>query len=289
MDYTKMLKPFILGGVTPTGELLGRGAYGNVFKVKYSIDCAAKEVHSILVDSMPQQEMKSIKDQFLRMSYLLSRCHHPNIVQFIGIYYSKAIPTIVTELMDCSLGTFVEQNAISLHSALSILHDVSLGVWYLHSRSPPIMHCDLTPNNILVNKTSMVAKVAGFGVAVEGTKGYMIAPGTVHFMPPEALVDEPRYGLPIDVFSYGGVALYTVVREWPGPSNLRREATEVERRLQYLDKMVGSAAVFRPLVEECLNNDPARRPTIEVVAKRIKDMKIYKDYHPETKVILRWQ
>ena len=41
----------------------------------------------------------------------------------------------------------------------------------------------------------------------------------------------------------------------------------------YLDKMIGDAKVLRPLVEECLNNDPTRRPTIENVSKRIKEMK----------------
>ena len=53
--------------------------------------------------------------------------------------------------------------------------------------------------------------------------------------------------------------------------------SEVQRRLQYLDKMIGDTEVLRPLVEECLNNDPARRPTIEVVAERIKEMKSNKD------------
>ena len=35
------------------------------------------------------------------------------------------------------------------------------------------------------------------------------APGTLHFMPPEALDEEdPVYGTPVDVFSFGGVALH---------------------------------------------------------------------------------
>ena len=45
---------------------------------------------------------------------------------------------------------------------------------------------------------------------------------------------------------------------------------EVERRQQYLDKMIGEAKVLRPLVEECLDDDPAVRPTIATVCKRIQ-------------------
>ena len=45
---------------------------------------------------------------------------------------------------------------------------------------------------------------------------------------------------------------------------------EVERRQQYLDKMIGGAEVLRPLVEECLDDDPAVRPTIATVCERIQ-------------------
>ena len=45
---------------------------------------------------------------------------------------------------------------------------------------------------------------------------------------------------------------------------------EVEQRQQYLDKMIGEAEVLRPLVEECLDYDPAVRPTIATVCERIQ-------------------
>ena len=46
--------------------------------------------------------------------------------------------------------------------------------------------------------------------------------------------------------------------------------SEVERRQQYLDNMIGEAEVLRPLVEECLDYDPAVRPTIATVCGRIR-------------------
>ena len=62
--------------------------------------------------------------------------------------------------------------------------------------------------------------------------------------------------------------------------------SEVERRQQYLDKMIGEAEVLRPLVEECLDDDPARRPTAGIVSERINQAKtLHMDNHPETKVI----
>ena len=38
--------------------------------------------------------------------------------------------------------------------------------------------------------------------------------------------------------------------------------SKVERHQQYLDKMIGEAEVLKTLVEECLDDDPAVRPTI---------------------------
>ena len=46
--------------------------------------------------------------------------------------------------------------------------------------------------------------------------------------------------------------------------------SEVERRQRYLDKMIEEADILRPLVEECLDYDPAVRPTIATVCERIQ-------------------
>ena len=98
-------------------------------------------------------------------------------------------------------------------------------------------------------------------------------------MPLEALANSPVYGPPMDVFSFAGIILHTFNQQWPrpiegiqfDPKTRRRVAlSEVERRQQYLDKMIGEAEVLRPLVEECLDDDPAVRPTISTVCERIE-------------------
>ena len=121
----------MLKGVTPIGKEIGRGAYGRVFEVIYcGSNYAAKEIHPVLLQFARESEAKEMKNGFLLECYLLSKCLHPKIVQFIGIYYQPAvIPTMVMELMDCSLTAFVKRNrSIPLHGALSVLQDVSLGV-----------------------------------------------------------------------------------------------------------------------------------------------------------------
>ena len=69
--------------------------------------------------------------------------------------------------------------------------------------------------------SQFVAKISDLGVAkviqADSKKTKTRAPGTVDFMPPEALLETPEYGPPLDVFSYGGVILHVVNQEWPTP------------------------------------------------------------------------
>ena len=303
MDYTRSMEPFILKGVISTnGGEIGRGAYGTVHKVKYcGVNYAAKQVHTMLLEGCGPSQSQRMRRTILRAAYLQSICPHPNIVRFIGMYHTpsmwnKGVSALVMELMDCNLTRLVERDGpIPLHSALSILHDVSLGLWYLHGRNPPVIHCNLTPNNVLVNTSPLIAKIAGLGeVTPEDFNPHDdMMPGMLNYMPPETL-SEQLYSVASDIFSYGGVALYAVVGEWPVPSSPVKRVpetrklmalSEVERRQQYLDKMIGEAEVLKPLVEECLDNDPARRPTIEIVSESMRQTKtICVDGHSETKV-----
>ena len=277
-------------------QQLGRGAYGIVFKARYRGSvCAAKEIHSILIDAAyTPAERRRLQDNFIRECDHCSKLNHPNIVRFIGIYHppQQLFPVMIMELMDESLTAYAEKPNISFKRRMSILHDVAEGLSYLHSRNPPVIHRDLSPNNILLKHLPLlpVAKIADLGVAkvinVEDTKSkqYLTkAPGTVHFMPPEALEDDPQYDTSLDVFSYGGMTLYTITGKWPKPTaptkydpvtRQVRGFSEVERRQEHLDKMTGEAEVLRPLVEACLHNDPVKRPSILQLSAEIKPLKV---------------
>ena len=165
-----------------------------------------------------------------------------------------------------------------------MLLDVSRGLWYLHCHHPPIVHRDLSPNNVLLT-SQFVAKISDLGVAkviqADSEKTNTRAPGTVDFMPPEALLETPAYGPPLDVFSYGGVILYLVNQEWPKPlhyvmtdpkTRKRVALSEVQRRQEHIDKMSGAPTDLLSLVKQCLD-DSAVRPPISDVSERMMGMK----------------
>ena len=191
------------------------------------------------------------------------------------------------EKMKCSLRSLIEMHSnIPLNVKLSILDEVSLGLRYLHTRDPPIVHRDLTPNNILLSYY-IEAKITDLGVAkimqTRSSQSMTKAPGTTDFMPPECLCDHPIYGLPLDVFSYGGVVLFTVTGLWPQPSSWvqfdpetgnRAVLTEVQRRQQYFNRMSWSTEDLKALVISCLDDNPLRRPQVtevSVIIRRVRE------------------
>ena len=289
------LRGLTLADVIPLNKELGRGAYGKVFTVKYlGLACAAKEIHSLLLDGVSSEEKKAIKDGFIRECHHSSLIRHPNIVQFIGVYYAEQsdLPIMVMELMDIGLSSFIEKNksTISGKTKLSILHDVSLGLSHLHGRRPAVIHRDLSSNNVLLT-SHLVAKISDLGMAKmirtdsKGTKSRLTtAPGTLHFMPPEALDEEdPIYGTPVDIFSFAGVTLHLLSEEWPTPSSQKKRdpktkkliaLSEAQRRQQYLDKIPKEIIALKEIIMQCLDDDPDERPPINKVSKTIEALKV---------------
>ena len=299
-DITEAFKQLTLSGVKPEGRELGRGAYGRVYTVKYrGVVYAAKEIHALLLQTAGAEGARILQNNFIRECFQCSKLSHVNVVPLVGIYYPSelSLPVMVMELMDVSLTAYATQPDVSLKRKLSILHDVAEGLSYFHANLiNQVIHRDLSPNNVLIKYSDVdqippVAKIADLGVAKmvradsKRTKTHLTKlPGTVDFMPPEAFEDNPHYDTSLDVFSYGGVMLYTVNGKWPTPSaQVKRDPltdelkalSEVERRQQYLDELTGQEAeVLKPLIKDCLNNNPTMRPSVFDLSSKIKPMKV---------------
>ena len=291
---SEVLEELVLKEVRCLEKELGRGAYGKVYTIKYdNAVYAAKEIHSLLVEVANPEEKQQLRHSFLHECYKCSVLHHPNIVRFVGVHYPhgdrSSIPAMVMELMDDSLTNFVKKSRISLKIKSSILHDVAFGLSYLHCHHPPIVHRDLSPNNVLIT-CDTVAKISDLGVAKvikadsKMTKSKLTqAPGCADFMPPEALESSPKYSVCLDIFSYGGIVLHVVNQEWPTPEiqvrrNCRNDKlialTEVQRRKKYLDDMKDGAEMLKPLVKLCLDNNPIKRPKMAVLFKMLEPFKV---------------
>ena len=284
MDGDDVVRHLIITGVKFTDRELDRGAFGRIFVVDYDgVNCAAKEINPVLLEIANESDQSKLKQDFLQECLLHSKLHHPNIVKMLGVYYRNhqaVLPVLVMELMECGTLTRLLENYqnIPMYVKLSILQDVSRAIHYLHTLNPAILHRDLTSNNVLLT-ARLTAKVCDFIVmkviSPLSSDRLTQAPGTTEFMPPEVFSNDPQYGLPLDVFSFGCVVCHVITQQWPtpSPSVIKDPETgklivpEVERRQRYIDQI--SEESLKQLVIICLDNDQERRPPISVVSKRI--------------------
>ncbi len=222
------------------------------------------------------RDKQAAYEKFYQECVLLSRIRHPNIVQFMGVHYGPQKDyarelTLVMERLYMNLEDCLERYGnIETWLKVSILLDISQGLLHLHSRG--IVHRDLTAPNILLT-TSFHAKIADLGVSriinvhpLAASKQSMI-PGTLGYMPPEALTEIPEYGSALDVFSFGVLILFVVLQEYPQyydnlvtPEGLIHKESHIQKRSKWINKL-SSDNPFRQLICGCLQDVPARRPT----------------------------
>ena len=151
----------------------------------------------------------------------MSDLRHPNVTLFLGVCFlpNCQLPVLLMERLDGSLDDLLESiSNIPLALKRSILEDVSRGLLYLHKHTPQIIHRDLTAKNVLLT-SFYVAKITDLGNSriVNLQPGQLARtlsrlPGTLVYMPPEALSSSSRYGPSLDVFSFGHLALFTLIQ-----------------------------------------------------------------------------
>ena len=182
--------------------------------------CAGKKIHEVLLDA-GNAGIENIADKYVQECQLMSDLRHPNITLFLGVCFlpNSQLPMLVMERLEGSLDDLLEAvSDISLVLKRSTLEDVARGLLYLHKHNPQVIHRDLTAKNVLLT-SSLVAKITDFGNAriVNLQPGQLARtlsrlPGTLVYMPPEALTTTSRYGPSLDVFSFGHLALFTLTQ-----------------------------------------------------------------------------
>lgn len=181
-------------------KIIGKGAFGVVEKgIWRGTDIAIKVL----------QEKDLNISEFYTEIMILSKLHHPNILQLLGISFSEMPYSIIMEYMENgSLADHIKEKKFNYNNRLEVLKDISKGLAYLHHRKPDaIIHRDLKPSNILLTR-SFKAKIADFGISClrsnvnDETYELTGETGTYKWMAPEVMKHE-FYNNKVDIFSFG--------------------------------------------------------------------------------------
>ena len=258
-----------------------------VLRLEYrGLKCAGKQLYPVLYEQGVGDTVRRFEEE----CRLLAQMRHPNIVQFIGVYFEEGshVPILVMEFLPTTLARCIDTYGVLPEEvSYSILHDVALGLYHLHSQTPPIIHRDLSANNVLLTP-NMTAKISDLGVArilnltPQQMSRMTSTPGTPAYMPPEAMRANPRYDARMDEFSYGILMIHVLSGKWPlpvceaarpDPRNPDQliPVSEADRREEYLQD-IGNAHPLMDLILRCVSNNPARRARAAEIIQQMADM-----------------
>lgn len=296
-------KDYIIKGVqVHEDQMLGEGAYGVVkLGTFYGLSCAVKKLKpSMFPAGMRQldQQTELILQSFYNECEKLSKIRHPNVVQLLGVFSdpNNRLPVIVMELMEESLSRLLHRTKLlPFHVDVNIVHDVSQALAYLHSFRPPIVHRDLSSNNVLLNE-SLRAKITDLGVAKVAKGSFLSwddtpAPGTMAYMPPEVRKVPADLTPAMDIFAVGvnGIQIKTHKFPRPGPEfasgrlGFSKMVPERDRRKDHL-VMIPRNDPLKTLLLDCIRDNPRDRPSAMKLCERLEKIKAGSAYAESVQV-----
>ena len=199
------------------------------------------------------------KELFKKEMKISARCHHKNLVEFIGAVPDYP-PIIVFEMMDCTVRFALSEGRIAHNHIYPICIDVAQGLLYLHSIQPyPLIHRNMSASNVLLKAkgTGWTAKLSDLGSAQFANVAQVIAPGCTQCAIPKR--DKAyKQAEKIDVYSYGVLLIEILSNELP---------TGV--LFELINSLQPTRPQFVPLIQQCTNINPTKRPTMKEVVSSL--------------------
>ena len=272
-------------------ETLGSGSYGVVCKAMWGQRlCAAKLLHLIFFQSN-DPGIATTRRRFEQECRFLNDMKHPNIVEYLGTSHDpdSGLLVLLMELADESLTHFLErsQQPLAYHIEVDLCHDIAQALAYIHSRE--IIHRDLSGNNVLL--IAGKAKITDFGMSrlLDENRcktSLTTCPGTLVYMPPEALRDPPAYTKKIDCFSFGVLQIQIMTRQFPDPGpakhvvedsrsptgTMEMPILDSERRKSHID-LIDPTHALLPTALSCLSYLEKDRPSAQDLCRQLATIK----------------
>ncbi|OWK55667.1 Ankyrin repeat and protein kinase domain-containing protein 1 [Lonchura striata] len=228
------------------------GGFGHVYQVKHrrtSMNCLMEEA----------SKMEKIKFQHIVTIYGV--CNNP-----LGI--------VMEYMARGSLERILPTHRMSWQLKFRVIHEMGLAMNFLHSMSPPLLHLDLKPGNVLLDG-NMHVKISDFGLSKwmeQSSRMQYIESsalrGTLSYIPPEMFLQNSKPpGIKYDVYSFGIVIWEVLMQKKPytGANMMaiivkvaagKRPGLELVR-----DDWPGECHQMVDLMKRCWDQDPKQRPS----------------------------
>ncbi|HEX7954484.1 MAG TPA: serine/threonine-protein kinase [Burkholderiales bacterium] len=240
---------------------LGRGGMGVVY--------LAREVRldrSVAIKILPPEfaAQPELRERFLREARMAARLSHPNIVPIHSVdEVGQFVFYVMTYVDGDTLSQRVASSGpMSPATVMKVLREVAWALAYAHAQG--LVHRDVKPANILLEKGSERAMVTDFGIARQTQASGQTAVGellgTPEYMSPEQSAGEPVDGRS-DLYSLGIVGYFALTGTLPFTGSTQAVlAQQITKSAPSVASVArGAPRALCDALDKCLAKNPADR------------------------------
>ncbi|KAK9477834.1 kinase-like domain-containing protein [Lipomyces japonicus] len=267
-------------------ELIGRGTFGQIRKVRHRMDGHLLVRKEISYSRMSQRE----KTQLLAELRILKALRHANIVQYVHHERVQESEEVHLYMEFCGGGDLAQLIKTCRESGQlvpervvwSIITQLVLALYRCHhGMDPPpltdlfappddampvtttvILHRDIKPENIFLDAENNV-KLGDFGLSKMLDSEHSLATtyvGTPYYMSPEVLLDQP-YTPQSDIWSLGCVIYELCALQPPFSGKSHMQLAQKIREGKFAPIPGGYSLALQRIISSCLTLTAQKRPT----------------------------
>ncbi|XP_008796157.1 cyclin-dependent kinase B2-1-like [Phoenix dactylifera] len=213
-------------------EKVGEGTYGKVYKAR---EKATGKIVALKKTRLPEDDEGVPPTTLREVSLLRMLSIDPHVVRLLDLKQGqnkegKTILYLVFEYMDTDLKKYIRSFHASRMKIPSkfvkiLMYQLCKGVAFCHGHG--VLHRDLKPHNLLMDRKTIMLKIADLGLSRAFTiplKKYTHEILTLWYRAPEVLLGATHYSTPVDMWSIGCIfaELVTTQALFPGDSELQQ-------------------------------------------------------------------
>ncbi len=245
-------------------DQIGRGGMGGVFLVEHTM---MNRTAALKVISRQLGKDPALLERFLTEARTIAALDHANIAHAYDVDKEGDRYYLVMEYIEGhDLQRLVdEEGPLDCEQAADFVRQAAEGLAHAHAKG--MVHCDIKPANLLVNRQGVV-KILDMGMARlvgrgrNGSDSDDRFMGTVDYMAPEQALDSPNLDHRVDIYSLGCTLYFLLTGQAPFP-----EGSIHERIVKHQTQEPRAIRELRPevpkdLVEICrkmMAKEPADR------------------------------
>ncbi|XP_071373885.1 ankyrin repeat and protein kinase domain-containing protein 1 isoform X1 [Centroberyx affinis] len=254
--------------------------FGQVYQVKMKLwreKCALKSFDTSLCEN-------SFYSRMIDEAPKIAKVKFKYIVSIYGLC-SEATAMVMEYMSNGSLDNLLASHTLMWPKKFQMIHEATMGMNFLHSMKPPLLHLNLKTSNILLDDHLHV-KISDFGLIQweeclnkKKFMEYLMARGNINYIPPETFTQCPEPpGTTFDVYSFAVVMWEILTQQKPYPgssvttvliqvSHGKRPSVDMmpDHKPRECDQMIR-------IMEQCWDQDHRKRPQFSDTVRKTETL-----------------